>query len=158
MAEPYSGPPLADIRKNLADLVTNGLVPYNVAERGGALLEMEIVRSRVEGDPDADDDESEMALASAVESVLRDAVTKDRMRIRRHRRVLKNVLPLKEELLNAPINERRAAAAHDLRDGKKSVKPGTIRTYYEPRALDDLARVLVEMEAERRGQRVDASA
>jgi hypothetical protein len=157
MAEPYSGPALADIRKNLAGLVTDGLVPYNIAEKGGTLLELEIVRSLVDGDPDADDDESEAALAAAVESVLQEAVNKERMPIRRYRRVLKNVLPLKEELVGKPINDRRAAAAQDLKDGKAPVKPGTIRTYYEPRALDDLARVLIEMEAEHRGQRPDAS-
>jgi hypothetical protein len=157
MAEPYSGPALPDIRKNLADLVTDGLVPYNIAEKGGTLLELEIVRSQVAGDPDADDDETEAALATALESVLQDAVNKERMPIRRYRRVLKNVLPLKDELIGKPINERRATAAQDLKDGKAPVKPGTIRTYYEPRALDDLARVLIEMEAEHRGQRPDAS-
>ena len=152
MAAPYSGPALDDLRKNLAELVTAGLVPYNVAEKGGSLLELAIVTARLTVDEDADEDERDAAYAEALVAVLKEAVTKERMPFRRYRRVLKYVLPLKEDYLGKSIEERRTAAGQELTDGKKAVKPGTIRTYYEPRARDDLARVLVEMETEHRGE------
>ena len=158
MAAPHSGSALADLlRKNLADLVTVGLLPYNVAETGGSLLELAIVTARLKIDEDADEDERDAAYAKALVAVLKEAVTKERMPIRRYRRVLKYVLPLKEEYLGKTIKERRTAAGRDLKDGKQAVKAGTIRTYYEPRALEDLARVLVEMETEYRGETLPES-
>jgi hypothetical protein len=155
MAEPFSaGPDLETLRKDLAALITGGIVPSNLAEHGGQLLELKIVTSQLEGlDEDAEEDEQEAAYAKAVLNVLEVAVVKKRIPQRKHRRILKYVLPLKKELRGTTIKER-TAAGKDLTDGKKTVKPGTIRTYkeYEPKALDELARVLVEMEAEHRDE------
>jgi hypothetical protein len=156
MAEPYSaGPDLETLRKDLAALITGGVVPSNLAEHGGQLLELKIVTSQLEGlDEDADEDEQEAAYAKAFLQVLEAAVVKKRIPQRKHRRILKYVLPLKKELRGTAIKERRTAAGKNLTDGKKAVTPGTIRTYkeYEPKALDELARVLVEMEAEHRDE------
>jgi hypothetical protein len=152
---PYSGPTLAAIRKSLAELVTGGLVAYNVAEKGGALLRLELVRERLQAPTGADadsEDARDAAYAQALVAVLKDAVEGDgRILFRKHRRLLRYVLPLKEEYAKKSIKDRRTAAGKDAADGKP-VKAGTIRTYYEPRALDELARVLVEMEAEKRGE------
>jgi hypothetical protein len=37
-------------------------------------------------------------------------------------------------------------------ENDKPVEPSTIRTYYEPRALNQLAVVVIRMEAEHRGE------
>jgi hypothetical protein len=169
--EPYSGPAREALRKALAALVTGGLVPDNVVERGGDLLALEIVASRMmmpeeadrdnpdlavaeeEGERDQavteEEDERDQAVTEALVAVLTDAVEKNLL-FRRHRRLLRCVLPLRTEYLDKNIEERRAAAGEYMM--KKAVKAGTIRTYYEPRALDELARVLVEMEAKHRGE------
>lgn len=153
MAQPYFGPDVEIVRRSLGNLVAEGLLPSNIAENGGELLELAIVASRVEAQVDADEEDRERAEAAALVAVLVAAVVKGRIPARRHRRILKHVLPLKEEYLGTTIKERRTAAGQDLKPGK-AVKPATIRTYYdyEPRALDELARVLVEMEAEYRGE------
>jgi hypothetical protein len=80
---------------------------------------------------------------------LKEAVEK-RLLFRRYHRLLRYLLPLQAEYLGKSIKERRIATGMNMT--KKPVKPGTIRTCYEPRALDELAKVLVEMEAEHRGE------
>jgi hypothetical protein len=151
VANPYSGPHVEALRKNLAALVTEGLMPYNIAEKGGELLELQIVTSRLGVIDDADEDVRDQAYAAALVAVLDEAV-KDRILFRKYRRLLRYVLPLREGYLNKPIEARRKAAGKNLTDGKKVVQAGTIRTYYEPRALDALAQALVEMEAQKRGE------
>lgn len=71
---------------------------------------------------------------------------------RLYRRVLTCVLPLNDRYSRATVQERRSAAGKEIKDGTKIVKPGTIRTYHEPKALDALADLLVSLEAERRGE------
>lgn len=150
MAEEYSGPSKDRLRKNLGDLVTDGLLTYHVADVGGDLLELRIVIDRVELRKGASEDEHDAAYTKALTEVLAEAVEKPTIR-GKHRRLLKYVLPLKEEYLGKDVKKRRAAAAKAIK-GKKNVKPGTVRTYHEPRALESLAAVLVVMEAEFCGQ------
>lgn len=152
MADPYSGPKLADIRKRLGELVTAGMVPEQVADVGEELLELEIVSSQVNLSSNATEEEEDLAYAAALTLLLREAV--EPLRPKKYRRLLKCVLPLKKELLGKSIDERREAAAKafNKKDGKGGVKPGTIRTYHEPRALDKLAQMLTKMEAEFRGE------
>jgi hypothetical protein len=150
-SSPYSGPAIADVRKSLAEVVTGGLVPGNVAEKGGVLLELQIVVNRLKLPAKANEDARDSAYAKALTAALKDAVEGGRILFRKHRRLLRYVLPLEKEYLNKSIKERRTAAGKNLSDGKP-VGAGTIRTYYEPRALDELARVLVEMEAAARGE------
>ena len=125
-------------------------MPSNVADNGGVLLELELVAGRLELDLKADEDTQNAAYAVALIAVLDEAVVKPRIPRGKHRRILRYVLPLIPDYLGTTIKERRTAAGEHLTDGKKVVKPGTIRTYkdYEPAALDELARVLVEMETE----------
>ncbi|HEX5852855.1 MAG TPA: hypothetical protein VFY36_07170 [Solirubrobacteraceae bacterium] len=143
-----SGPTYERVRRDLGRLVTDGLIPYNIAENGGELLRLAIVRSRISIADDADESRLEAAEASALTEVLREAVTKRRMPRRKHRQILKYVLPLVDEYIGTPVERRRTAAGEHLTEGHKVIKPGTIRTYraYEPEALDELARVLIEME------------
>jgi hypothetical protein len=147
--EPYSGPALVALRKALAALVTGGLTADSVVERGGELLALDIVASRVEALDEDDEDKRDQAVTDSLTAVLAEAVEK-KLLFRRHRRLLRCVLPLRKELLGKNVEERRTAAGQYMT--KQSVKAGTIRTYYEPRALDELARVLVEMEAKHRGE------
>ena len=130
--------------------MTGGLVTDNVAEKGGELLGLEIVAGQVQLPEGADEDERDQAFTEALTAVLKEAVER-KLLFRRHRRLLRYVLPLQAEYLGKSIEERRTAAGMNMT--KKPVKPGTIRTYYEPRALNELARVLVEMEADHRGEK-----
>jgi hypothetical protein len=159
MAAPYSGPPYAKIRKNLSDLVTLGISPYSVAEKGRSLLELQVVTQKRSTLPaDADDDKRDAADADALLALLGEAVDRERISNRRYRRVLRYVLPLYlvpgyEQYRNATLDERRDAAAQNLtgNENDKAVEPSTIRTYYEPRALNQLGVVLIRMEAAHRG-------
>ena len=151
MPTPYSGPKEESLRNDLARIVREGLEPYWISEVGGDLLTLEIVRCRVPPEIlDDDGDEAEDAKAKALVAVLTEAV--DLIGQRKYRRVLRYVLPIRKEYLGKPVKERRVAAGQNLKDGKKAVKAGTIRTHYEPKALDQLARMLVKMESEHRGE------
>jgi hypothetical protein len=138
--KPYSGPELADIRKSLSSLVTGGLLPYNVAEKGGDLLKLSIVTSRLKLGENASEEQRVNAYAEALTEVLKEAV-EEKILFGRLRRLLRCVLPLLPEYVGEPIQKRRKAAGEALMDKKKAVKAGTIRTYYEP-----------EMEADARGE------
>jgi hypothetical protein len=148
---PYSGPPLEKLRKNLSALVTGGLVQDNVAEQGDDLLTLQIVKSRLNLADGAGEDDRDEAHTEALTAVLKDAVQEGKVLFKKHRRLLRYVLPLEADFLGKSIEERRTEAGKKMISNKE-VKPGTIRTYYEPRALDELARVLVEMEAEHCGE------
>lgn len=160
MADSYSGPPFPKIRSNLSDLVTLGISPYSVAEKGRALLELQVVTHKRRDLPaGADDDERDAADADALLALLGEAVDRQRMNNRRYRRVLRYVLPLYivpgyEEYRYASLEERRDAAAQNLtgNENDKPVERSTIRTYYQPRALNQLAVVLIRMEAEHRSE------
>jgi hypothetical protein len=153
MASDYSGPSAEALRKSLAAMLTEGLTPSSIAEHGDVLLELQIVTERLSANDHADEAQREADYAQALTAVLELAVAKEHIPRRKHRRILKYVLPLESEYLGRTIKERRAAAGKNLTDSK-TVKASTIRTYgeYEPNALDELARALTEMEAEARGE------
>lgn len=153
MAGGYSGPSAEVLRKNLAAILTEGLTPSSVAEYGDALLELHLVTEHLTASDHADEDQREADYARTLTAVLERAVSKENIPRRKHRRILKYVLPLESELLGRTIKERRTAAGKHLTDSR-TVKASTIRTYqdYEPTALDELARTLVEMEADARGE------
>ncbi len=140
----YSGPKYETLRKNLANLVIEGVVPDRAPEFAGDLLKLEIVRSRVQ--PHVED--SDAAIGGALVEVLNDAV--EQIGSRKDRRVLRFVLPLRSEYVGTSARERRIAAGENIKDGKKVVKWGTIRAHHEPKALARLAKVLVAMEADHR--------
>jgi len=152
MASGYTGPSAQALRESLTALLLEGLGVSGVAEHGGALLELRLVIDRLPSDI-SDEEEREIASAVALTEVLEQAVVKAHIPRRKHRVILKYVLPLENDFRGKTIKERRAAAGAHIFDGKK-VKANTVRAYpeYEPNALDELARALTEMEAEHRGE------
>lgn len=152
MASDYTGPSFDALRESLTALLTEGLGVSGVAEHGGALLELRLVSDRLPPDI-SDDDEREQANAVALTEVLEAVVVKSHIPRRKHRVILKYVLPLDLKYRGKTIKDRRAAAGGNMFDGKK-VKANTVRTYpeYEPNALDELARALTKMEADHRGE------
>jgi hypothetical protein len=101
-------------------LLADGLVPSNVADNGGELLELELVTGRLELDLKADEDKQNAAYAAALIAVLDEAVVKPRIPRGKHRRILRYVLPLMSDYLGTTIKERRTAAGEHLTDGKVS--------------------------------------
>jgi hypothetical protein len=149
MAEPPSGD-LATIRESLGKLIKEGLVAYHVADVGGPLVGLGIVQAKlISGHGCLNGDERDEAHADALKEVLTEAINHPVMG-GKARRLLENVLPLKEELIGASPKERRTEAGKHIKNGKKVIKPGTIRTYYEPDALNKLAEILVSMEHDHR--------
>jgi hypothetical protein len=140
------------IREALGGLVTDGLLPYNVVENGGILRELALFKDlREEPDENAGETERNEADANALRAVFEAAVEHEDIS-GKHRRLLRAVLPLNQELVGKSIKERRVAAGKDLKPGKKAVTAGTIRNHYEPRALDKLSVVLCRMELEFRAK------
>jgi hypothetical protein len=136
------------IRETLRKLVTDGLLPFNVGENGGRLLELGLVQAaRAKLDAEADEASRYEADTKALRSVLEAAVEHEEVS-GKYRRLLRAVLPLKPELVGKSVKERRTIAGKDIKPDKKPVMAGTIRNYYEPKALDKLAHVLWAMELE----------
>ncbi len=160
MTQPYSGPPFERVRKNLTDLVTSGISVDSVAVKGTALLELQIVTKACRAlSDDADDETRDEADTEALLDVLGQASSRTHIGNRRYRRVLRHVLPLYnvpgyERYRNMPLEERRTAAGENLtgNENDPAVRASTIRTYYEPRALDQLAVSLIRMEAKVRNE------
>jgi hypothetical protein len=63
-------------------------------------------------------------------------------------------VPGYEEYRDVPLAGRRIAAGNNLTGNDKDppVEPSTIRTYYEPKALNQLAVILIEMETQQRDE------
>jgi hypothetical protein len=144
------------IRAAIGRLVTDGLVPYNVGDNGGYLLELGLVKAQREAlDGDVGEAERYEADTKALRAVLEAAVEREDIR-GKHRRLLRAVLPLKPELVGESVKVRRTVAGKDLKPDKDDVTAGTIRNHYEPKALDKLAVVLWQMELEFRVEATSA--
>jgi hypothetical protein len=65
-----------------------------------------------------------------------------------HRDLLRFVLGLDPTTRDLSAMERRRIAGERFRGGTKPVSAGTIRTYHEPRALDELAAILISLDSE----------
>lgn len=140
-----------DIRDALARLVTEGLGnPYNVGDNGGVLLRLAIVKSHLKASSSATEVERYEDYTAALTSVLAEAV-EDKEMPGKSRRVLKSILPLEPDLLKATLKQRRIEAGKNIMPHER-VKPGTIRTYHEPKALGRLAEVLLRQELDFRKQ------
>ena len=136
------------IREALGRLITGGLLPYNVGENGGCLLDLGLVKARRKVlDGDADEGERYEADTNALRAVLEAAVAHKDIS-GKHRRLLRAIFPLDTELLGKSIKDRREVAGEVLKPGKKAVTAGTIRNYYEPKALEKIVGVLWKMELE----------
>jgi hypothetical protein len=138
-----------DVQSALAKLGTQGIFnDYNVGDNGGCLLQFALVLHRLEyadGFEDLDGHAKEparyQALGKALRSVLSELI-EDESIGGRSRRVLHDVLPLDGRLREMSITERRVEASRHIDPGSNEVAPGTIRTYYEPRARQKFARVI----------------
>jgi hypothetical protein len=144
-----------DIQDALAKVVTQGIFDdYNIGDNGGCLLHLALVRDRL-ADLDGGTKEYEryQALGKAVRSVLAELI-EDESIGGRSRRVLYDVLPLNEALREMSIADRRVEASKHISPARE-VTPGTIRTYYEPRARQKFARAIWRAERHFRAARRD---
>ena len=144
---PWPEVTVKEVRDALAKLVTEGLFKhYNVGENGGCLLRLAVVQDRWKGlDGNASEDQRYQAYAQGLRAILAEAI-EDEDFSGKARRLLQDVLPLREELRGMAIKERRVEASMHTKPGEK-IKPGTIRTYYEPKALKKLAEALLQLES-----------
>jgi hypothetical protein len=136
------GQDLKAIRDALGSLIAYGLVPFNVAAKGGPVLELAVVQAHIPAGLKPSDDEAyENAAAAAVTEVLETVVSG--ITSRNYRVVLRYVLPLASELLGTDVTHRRREAGKALKRGRKPIKANSVRTYYEGEALDQLAEDLL---------------
>jgi hypothetical protein len=135
----------------------HGLVPFNVATRGGPLLELAVVQARIpDGLKPTDDEPYEEAATAALTEVLTMVVND--IKSRNYRVVLRHVLPLIPELLGTDVTHRRTEAGKALKRGAPHPpKAGSVRTYYEGHALDQLAEDLHRVEAAHQAAAVSRS-
>lgn len=146
MAAQFDGSQEGEVRAALGALIAHGLVPFNVASKGGALLELGVVQSQIpDGLKPNDDDPYEEAATAALTSVLTTVVSE--IKSRNYRVVLRHVLPLLPGLLGTDVTHRRSEAGKALKRGQTPIKAGSVRTYYEGDALDQLAADLMQVEA-----------
>ncbi len=145
-----------DIQSVLAKLGTRGIFDdYNVGDNGGCLLRLALFQVRLKDlDGDAKEAERYRAYGEAMRCVLAELV-EDESVGGKSRRVLHDVLPLNEEFRDMSITDRRIAASQHISPGRE-VTPGTIRTYYEPRARQKFARVIWRAERDFRAARRDS--
>jgi len=122
-----------EVRKALARLVARGIDSVWLPDVQ-PLFRLPAVQEKVAelGEDDAGD---------ALRAVLEAAV--ERMGQSQYRSLLIIVLGLKPEYAQLAAGERRRIAGLEFRGGVQPVSPGTIRQHHEPKALDELAAVLV---------------
>ncbi|HEX4116586.1 MAG TPA: hypothetical protein VHY18_12015 [Solirubrobacteraceae bacterium] len=110
------------------------------------MLRLGVVQDRLKDlDGNANEDQRFRAYAKALRSVLTEVIEHDDVS-GKSRRLLYDVLPLNEAFRSMKIKERRVEASKHVKPGKK-VKPGTVRTYHEPRALEKFAKVILQVES-----------
>jgi hypothetical protein len=112
-----------------------------VKETGGILLELRCVQQKAEVDFKGD----KSAVALALIATLREQV--ERMGDTQYANILRIVLALEDDYLGLSATERRTKAGEEFRDGERPVKASTIRTLHEPVAREQLAKLLLNLEA-----------
>ncbi|HEX8104138.1 MAG TPA: tetratricopeptide repeat protein, partial [Solirubrobacteraceae bacterium] len=122
------------VRLALARLIRRGLEPGVLPQGTEVLLDLPAVSQAVKNPNDPAD------CAAAVGQALRQAAAK---LPRETRAVLDIVLALDPKYSGTRASARRALAGEAFRAGKSVVRADTIRQYHEPRALDQLAAMLV---------------
>ena len=133
-----SRPSAQAVRAGLAALVRQGR-PAMWGSEAQALFELPIVRRRITGPSDP---EAPRVIEQALEAGI------DHLRSQQYRHLLVTVLGLDPKARDLPAHERRKLAGQTFRGHTKPVSAGTIRTYHEPRALDDLTTILLELETD----------
>lgn len=127
-----------EVRQALAKLVVHG-VDAVWSPDVQPLLHLPSVQARVAalGEPSA---------AEALREVLQEAVAD--LGQSQYRSLLTIVLGLIPEYEELSAGDKRALAGRQFRGGRKPVSAGTIRQHHEPRALDQLASLLISLSAE----------
>jgi hypothetical protein len=128
------------IRKNLSNLVRHGVDSWWIDSVGKDLLRLNSVRARF---PDGVEPEEEQ-LFEALREFLREAIA--RLGSTQSQILLRVVLGLEPGTLQLSTQERREKAGREFRRGKQPVTWGTIRSYHERHAVDQLAEMIVGME------------
>lgn len=129
---PAASPSSEDVRGALGALAGHGQSAL-WSKDGKALLELPEIRGRVEAASHGD-------AGAAVRDVLEAAIA--RVPTRQYRDLLGIVLGLDPATEGMKAQERRRMAGERFRGGERPVRPGTIRQYHEPRALDQLTEAL----------------
>jgi hypothetical protein len=127
-----------EVRAGLAALVRIGPTALWGSETH-ALFEIPAARRRIT-------DASDTGAPRVVQEVLEVGI--NRMLSQQYRDVLMFVLGLDPTTRDLSAKERRRIAGEQFRGRTKPVSAGTIRTYHEPRALNELAAVLIGLDAD----------
>jgi hypothetical protein len=139
MVAPQSAPVAQDdtahqqVRLELARLVTHGVDDTTLADA------VALHRLPAVGGADPADPRTSTILHEALQAAI------GRVSRPKQQTLLRIVLGLDPAVAGLTVQERRRIAGEQFRGGHKTVKPGTIRTYYEPRALEALATALLEL-------------
>lgn len=129
----HAGDRPQDVRIALSRLVTHGADAAWLPE-AQPLLGLPLVRMKIGERTDRD-------AGSALREALQEAVA--RLGESQYQGLLSIVLGLDPSSAELSATERRALAGQQFRGGRKPVRPGTIRQYHEPRALDQLTEILL---------------
>lgn len=130
---PPGDPTEKEVRAALSKLVVHGVDAVWLPE-AQALLRLPAVRRKVV-------ELGEEHAADALKAVLKAAV--EQLGESQYRPLLTIVLGLDAAYERLPAGEKRAVAGREFRGGTSKVSAGTIRQHHEPRALDQLASLLV---------------
>jgi len=131
-------PSEAEVRDALARLISHGVRSVWLPEIQ-PLFELSAVQAKLT-------ELGEDREADALREVLRSAV--EGMGKSQYRSLLTIVLGLDPRYEDLQAGAKREIAGREFRGGDRPVSAGTIRQHHEPRALDELARLLVSPEAE----------
>jgi hypothetical protein len=137
------------IEEALRHLITYAARKKWILESGPVLTNLRIVRKEV------DEDASQKEFALAVREYLENAV--QRVKSSKNRVILEVVLGLgkkrwkEKSWRHEPVSVRRKEAGRHVRADAPATA-STIRTYYEPRAIQDLAKVILADERKARGR------
>lgn len=121
-----------DLRVALTRVVRNGADAVWLPEIQ-SLLELPAVQAAISGPPPREP-------GDALRAVLKHAA--QQLGRSQYRKLLTIVLDLDREYADLSVQDRRAVAGREFRDGQRPVSAGTIRQHHERRALDQLAEVL----------------
>jgi NAD dependent epimerase/dehydratase family enzyme len=103
-------------------------------------LRLACVREKLPEGAEPDEEQ----LFEALRELLRDAIEK--LGSEQSRIILRIVLSLEPGTLELSLRERREKAGLEFRRGRQTVTWGTIRSYHERRAIDQLAKMIFGME------------